>query len=144
MKFSTRSRYGLRMMYELALSYGDGPVFLKDIALRQDMSEKYLSKLIIPLKGARLVNSSRGAHGGYTLARPPEEITAWEIVHILEGDISPVECVKDGGICDRTADCPTRDLWCRLDDAITSVLKGITLGSLVRSGHDRRGGDFCI
>jgi Rrf2 family protein len=145
MKLSTRSRYGVRMMYELAVNYGKDPVILKDIAARQDISEKYLSKLIIPLKGARLVNSSRGSHGGYLLARDPSKITLREIVEILEGDITPVECVKNKAICGRSGSCPTRDIWCRLDSSIAGFLDGITLDAIVKgTGSDERCPSYCI
>lgn len=134
MKLSTRSRYGMRLMYELAINYGGDPVIIKNIASRQDISEKYLSKLIIPLKGARLVNSSRGSHGGYMLSRDPSQITLLEIVEILEGDITPVECVKNTKICNKTKTCPTRDIWCGLDRSIAGFLEGITLEELARKG----------
>lgn len=137
MRLSTRSRYGVRMMYELAMFYGKEPLIIKDIAARQEISEKYLSKLIIPLKGARLVNSSRGSHGGYMLARDPSQITLREIIEILEGDITPVECVKNSGVCNRSKSCPTRDVWCGLDRSISGFLEGITLGSLMKTGRKR-------
>lgn len=132
MKLSTRSRYGLRMMFELALCYGQGPVFLKDIASRQEISEKYLSKLVIPLRAAGLLNSGRGAHGGYSLARSPEKINALEIVNCLEGGISPVECTTNNTVCGRAALCATHKLWRRLDEAITGVLESVTLDELVK------------
>lgn len=132
MKLSTRSRYGLRLMFELALNFGKGSVFLKDIAQKQNISEKYLSKLIIPLKAAKLVNSARGAHGGYTLAKDPERITVREIVEVLEGDISPVECVKNSSVCERVEICPTRDIWCSLEREIFRVLESVNLRTIVR------------
>ena len=136
MKLSTRSRYGVRMMYELAKYYGKEPVIIKDIASRQEISEKYLSKLIIPLKGARLVYSARGAHGGYMLARDPSKITLREIIEILEGDITPVECVKNTRACSRIKNCPTRDIWCRLDQSISGFLEGITLKELIKNNDN--------
>jgi Rrf2 family cysteine metabolism transcriptional repressor len=144
MKLSTRSRYGVRMMYELAVHYGEEPVIIKDIAARQEISEKYLSKLIIPLKGSRLVNSARGSHGGYTLARDPSKITLREIVAILEGDISPVECVKNEALCNKSKNCPTRDLWCRFDRTINDFLEGITLDDLAQQGRDCSSDGYCI
>lgn len=131
MKLSTRSRYGLRLMLELALQYGQGTVFLKDIAERQELSEKYLSKLVIPLKAAKLINASRGAHGGYALASPAEAITVRQIVEALEGDIFPVECVNRSEICSRAELCPTRDVWAKLHQEACRVLDGITLRQLV-------------
>ena len=137
MKLSTRSRYGVRMLYELARNYGNGPVILKDIASRQEISEKYLSKLIIPLKGAGIVNSSRGAHGGYTLSRDPSEINLSEVAKILEGDVTPVECVKDERVCGRVNICPSRDIWRRLDNLINGFLSEITLKELAENGVEK-------
>lgn len=124
-------------MYELARNYGKTPVILKEIARLQDISEKYLSKLIIPLKGAHLINSSRGSHGGYSVARDPSTITLKEIVEILEGDITPVECVKNPEVCPRTEGCPSRDVWCRLDRAISGLLEEITLDDLVNEETEK-------
>jgi len=139
MKLSTRSRYGLRLMYELALNYGKGTVFLHEIAERQEMSEKYLSKLVIPLRAAKLVNSARGAHGGYTLARDPAKITAREIVEALEGDLCPVECVHNADVCQRVAFCPTRDIWTSLERGIHRILEGITLASIMKDNEGKDG-----
>src|SRR4030042_540461 len=95
MKLSTRTRYGVRLMVALALNYGKDPVFLKDIAKGENISEKYLSLIIIPLRGVNLVNSVRGAHGGYNLSKEPSQITLKEIVDVLEGECSLVDCVKN-------------------------------------------------
>ncbi len=135
MKLSTRSRYGVRMMYELALQFGKESVIIRDIAERQDISEKYLSKLIMPLKSAKLVNSARGSHGGYILARDPSSITLREIVEVMEGGISVVECVKNSDICGRSNECPTRDIWSGLDKSIFSYLESITLEEIVKRGN---------
>jgi Rrf2 family protein len=140
MKLSTRSRYGLRMMYELALNYGSDPVIIKDIAHNQNISEKYLSKLIIPLKGAHLVNSSRGSHGGYILSRDPSEITLREILEVLEGGITPVDCSKDGSVCSKSSGCPARDVWCMLESAITGLLEGITLADMLKRNNGSASG----
>ena len=131
MKLSTRSRYGIRMMYELALHFGNGYTFLKDISSRQNISEKYLGQLIIPLRSSGLVISTRGAHGGYSLSRHPSKITLYEIINVLEGTTCVVECVKEPSICNRTDICPTRSVWERFDKTITDFLQGITLESLV-------------
>jgi Rrf2 family transcriptional regulator, cysteine metabolism repressor len=133
MKLSTRSRYGIRMMYELALKYGQGFIFLKDISYNQDISEKYLGQLIIPLRSSGLVISSRGAHGGYSLAKSPDKITLYDIVNVLEGTTCVVECVKEPGVCSRVGNCPTRPVWEEFDKTITSFLEGVTLESLVNS-----------
>ena len=133
MRLSTRSRYGTRLMLELALHYKKGTVFLKDIAREEEISEKYLSHLVIPLKANGLISSSRGAHGGYRLAKSPSHITVKDIVQTLEGDLSPVECVKNPSICRRTSGCVTRDVWEKLDKRISDTLSSITLKDLVKS-----------
>jgi Rrf2 family protein len=137
MKLSTRSRYGVRLMLDLALNTNKGSVYLKDIAREEDISEKYLSLIIIPLKAAGLVNSIRGAHGGYTLAKPPSEITLKEIVDILEGGTCLVDCVKDPSACPRSDTCVSRDLWTMLSDGISKTLGSFTLENLVRMSKDK-------
>src|SRR3989304_9481535 len=101
MRISTRARYGLRLMVEIALSYGKGPILLKEISKNIDVSEKYLSQIIIPLKGKSLINTYSGAHSGYVLSRPPSEIRLKEIVETLEGDLSLIDCVNNPPVCDR-------------------------------------------
>ena len=132
MRISTRSRYGMRLMLELALNSGKGPIFLKDIARSQEISEKYLSQIIIPLKSAGLVNSFRGAHGGYVLKREPAQITLREIVEVLEGDFTLVECVGNPRVCDRAAQCVTQGVWFKVGQAIAGTLESMTLRDLVR------------
>jgi Rrf2 family protein len=132
MKLSTRSRYGIRLLFELALNYEKGLVLLKDISHRQDISEKYLGQLIIPLKSAGLVQSSRGAHGGYFLAKHPAKISLYDVVNILEGSTSVVDCVSDITACDRIEKCPTRGVWETLDKTIREYLSSINLEDLVQ------------
>ncbi|MDA3797712.1 MAG: Rrf2 family transcriptional regulator [Kiritimatiellae bacterium] len=131
MKLSTRSRYGLRLMFELALGYGTGAVQLQDIAKNQNISEKYLGKLMIQLKKAKLVDSIRGAHGGYILQREPSKITMLDIVKVMEGDLSIVDCTSDGADCCRAHDCPSKSVWCGLSNVIKNYLEGIKLSDLV-------------
>ena len=131
MKLSTRSRYGLRFLVELAAHNKTGPVFLREISEKQKISEKYLSKLVIPLKGAKIISSIRGTGGGYFLARPPEKITLREIVEVLEGDIDPVACVGDKDVCSSAAECVTREIWCGLGKQIHDYLESLTLGTVV-------------
>jgi Rrf2 family cysteine metabolism transcriptional repressor len=138
MKLSTRARYGVRMMLSLALNYGKGPVFLKDIAKRQEISEKYLSLIIIPLRGAGLVISNRGAYGGYTLAREPSKISVKEIVDVLEGDCL-VNCIKDSSACSRISTCAARDIWILLGGKISETLDSITLEKLSRMSQEKAG-----
>ncbi len=133
MRLSTRARYGTRLMLELALNFKKGTVFLKDIARKEEISEKYLSHLVIPLKASGLISSSRGAHGGYMLAKPPSQINLKEIVQILEGNISLVECVKNPSVCSRVSKCAARDLWGKLDEKVSDVLNSVTLEDLMNS-----------
>jgi Rrf2 family protein len=136
MKLSTRARYAVRLMLALAGNYGQGTIYLKDVAKREEISEKYLSQIIIPLRGVGLVNSSRGAHGGYTLARPPGEITLRQIVEPLEGDCL-VDCVKNASACPRVGTCASRDVWVLLGGKISETLDGITLEQLARMNRDK-------
>ena len=131
MKLSTKGRYGVRLMVDLALRYGEGPILLKDIAERQEISEKYLWQLISPLKNAGLINSTRGAHGGYNLAKPPAQITLKEIVLPLEGSMCLVECVDNPSLCSRANTCVSRDVWHEVSEKILQTLESVTLENLV-------------
>jgi Rrf2 family protein len=132
MKLSTRSRYGVRMMADLADNFDKGPAFLKDVAKREEISEKYLSLIVISLKSADLIQSTRGAHGGYRLSRRPEEITVQDIFNALEGEVCLVDCVKNVKECSRVSICPTRDIWTLLGEKIRETLSSVTLADLVR------------
>ena len=111
MKLSTRGRYSTRLMMELALHFGEGPVLLKDISKVQDISLKYLGQLIIPLKIAGLIKSTRGSHGGYFLSRPPDKIKLSEVISAVEGPIAFTECVDSPDICYRSKTCAAREVW---------------------------------
>ena len=137
MRLSSKGRYGARLMLELALCYGMGPVLLKDIAKRQGISEGYLEHLLPPLKAAGLVRSSRGAHGGYRLAKAPSEITLKEIVYTLEGSLSPAECVDAPSVCQRARYCVTRDIWKELREKISQTLESVTLEDMVERQRDK-------
>lgn len=137
MRISTRARYGTRLMLELALYYGGEAVFLKDIAKNEEISEKYLSQIIIPLKSSGLVNSFRGAKGGYVLSRSPSQITLKEIVGVLEGGLDLLECVSNGHVCDRTSKCVTRDIWNLLGQTISNTLEAVTLEDLVKMHKEK-------
>ncbi len=131
MKLSTRSRYGVRMLLDLALHLDEGPVRLGDIAERQCIAVKYLEQIIIPLKKANYVSSVRGPKGGHMLAKPPEEITVGEIVDLLEGGLKLTGCVLKPAICDRSAKCVTRFIWKEATEAIRERLDSITFRELV-------------
>ncbi len=131
-KLSTRSRYGTRMLLDMAQHYNQGPIQLGEIAKRQDISVKYLEQIIIPLKKAHYVESVRGPKGGHILAKPPEEITIAEIVALLEEGSSLVECIEDADVCERSDICPTRLIWKEASEAMFDKLKSITLADLVK------------
>jgi Rrf2 family protein len=111
MKLSTKGRYGVRLMIDLAAHYGEGPVLLREIAKREEISEKYLSNFVNPLKAMGLLEATRGVHGGYILGKAPTEITMKEIIEVLEGPLCLVDCVEKPVACNRAAFCIARDLW---------------------------------
>jgi Rrf2 family transcriptional regulator, iron-sulfur cluster assembly transcription factor len=131
MRLSTKSRYGTRMLLDLAALRGEGPVHLDDIARRQGISVKYLEQILIPLKKAGYVESMRGPKGGHYLARDPEEITVGEIVALLEGGPSLVECSEKPEACDRSSFCLTRRLWQEASQALYDKLASFTLADLL-------------
>ncbi len=131
MKLSTRGRYGVRLMMDLAIHCGAGPVLLKDIAQRQGISEKYLWQLINPLKTAGLVNSLRGAHGGYVLGRTADDISLREILQVLEGPLCLVDCVDDPSVCERSPSCVSRDIWGEASKNLLQTLAQTTLAGMV-------------
>jgi len=130
MKLSTKGRYAVRAMLDLAQHYGEGLVFLKDIARRQEVSERYLEHLFLTLKAAGLVSSVRGARGGFQLTHHPSEIKIIDIIHACEGKVSVVECVSDPASCRRSQSCAARDLWVELQTAMDGVLESIKLQDL--------------
>ena len=134
MKLSTRSRYGTRMMLDLAQHYGESPVQIGEIARRQGISVKYLEQLIIPLKKANYIKSVRGPKGGHVLAKPPEEITVGEIVELLEGGINLADCIENPDTCDRSETCLTRGIWETATKAMSQELNSITLSDMIK-GH---------
>ena len=134
MKLSTKGRYGVRAMFNLALYGGENTVSLKTVAQREQISEKYLEHLFASLRKAGLITSVRGAQGGYRLALPPEEITLGDIVRVLEGPVAPTECVIKGNEtkkCDRASQCIMRHVWARIRDEIDATLDSITLAEIV-------------
>ncbi len=132
MKLSTRSRYGTRLMLDMAQHYDQGPVNLANIAKRQGISLKYLEQIIIPLKKAHYVESVRGPKGGHILAKPPQEITVGEVVALLEEGTTLVECSKSPEVCERSRTCPTRQVWKEVAQAMFDKLQSITLADLVK------------
>ena len=132
MKLSTRSRYGLRLMFSLAMHENKGPLQLSEISVQEEISEKYLGQIVIHLRAAGLVNSVRGAQGGYYLSRSPDEITVLDVVECLEGDLSIVDCTDHPDGCGRQSQCAAVEIWKLLSDRIRATLKELTLTDMVR------------
>ena len=136
MKISTKGRYSVTALYELAQRYGEGPVSLKCVAQGQGLSENYLEQLMVPLRRAGIVQSIRGAQGGYMLAKSPAEITIGSIITTVEGPIAVVDCLlAEAGaaeqMCDKACACVTRGIWEKVCDSISQVLENITLQTLL-------------
>lgn len=132
MKLSTKGRYGVVAMYDLALHAGMGPISLKSVAERQKISEHYLEQLMGQLRKAGLVKSTRGAQGGYFLVKQPSEITVGDIIRVMEGPIAPVDCLliddpDSSGSCPKMKGCVTRGIWRKVGESIADVLDSITL-----------------
>jgi len=139
--FSTRGEYGVRLMVELARHSGAGPISLSEMADHEALPRPYLEQLVVSLREAGLVVSTRGAHGGYQLARPAQEIHMGEVIRALEGPIAPMVCASEepshAGLCERTGFCNVNLLWVKVRDAITGALDSVTLADLAvpRSRH---------
>ena len=132
MKVSTKGRYALRLMLDMAIYGKNDLVRIKDISERQDISDKYLEQIVSTLNKAGFVKSIRGPQGGYRLTREPEQYTVGMILRLTEGSLAPVACLEDDvNQCDRQGDCVTLLLWKKLDDAIKGVVDHVTLADLV-------------
>ena len=131
MKISTRGRYALRLMLDLASCNTGTPSSIKDIANRQQISEKYLEQIIAILNKAEYVKSIRGAQGGYLLMKDPKEYTVGMILRLTEGDLAPVSCVGEDDVCARKAGCVTVKIYEKINDAVNNVVDNITLADLV-------------
>ncbi|HLI89441.1 MAG TPA: Rrf2 family transcriptional regulator [Ktedonobacteraceae bacterium] len=148
LRVSTKGEYGVRIMVDLARHYGDRPRSLSDISQAEMLPLAYLEQLIKLLREADppLVISTRGAHGGYRLSRPPAAITMGEVVRVLEGPIAPMICATEGEmtqICGLLDSCKTKYLWARVRDAVAQTLDSITLADLVaESAREQSGGRF--
>ena len=139
MKISTKIRYGARAMLELASHYGEGPIELKEIAKKENISLKYLEQLINPLRTAGLVKSIRGSKGGYALAKPPIEICLYDVVEVLEGSLNLVECLHDAKACQKNSSCVTREIWKEISDAISKIFYSVTLEDMVNRKKEKEG-----
>ena len=130
MRLSTKARYAVRAMVELALHYDSEPVKLKTIAEKQDLSIKYLEQVMNPLRVSGYVITQKGSRGGYRLVKTPEQVTLYDLVYSVEGSLAPVECVENPGTCNRVDTCVTRDVWAGVHQAIIRELQSITLAEL--------------
>ena len=135
MKLTTKSRYGMNAMYELVTRYGQGPVPLKLIAEKQNIPEAFLEQLMNQLRKAELVSSIRGAQGGYTLSRKPEEISVGEVLYALEGSMAPVDCLTDADSPCKNGGCAGRVLWGKIYAAIKDLVDHMTLAELAEEYH---------
>ena len=145
MKISTKGRYALRLMLDLAFNYTGAYITIKNIAQRQEISEKYLEQIITQLSKAGFVKSARGAQGGYMLAKSPEEYTVGEILRTMEGSLAPVPCLDSNNTpCLRANDCVTLEIWQQLQDAIDNVVDNITLADLVTRQKEKTVLDYNI
>lgn len=145
MKISTKGRYALRMLIDLAEHQGEGFVPLKDIAERQGISKKYLEQIIPLFNRADLLRTTRGAQGGYMLARLPHQYTVGEVLRLTEGSLSPVDCVdQDPVVCGRSVDCATLPIWRGLSKVINEYLDGITLQDILDQQRERYANDYVI
>lgn len=131
MKLSTKGRYGVKAMVDLAINYGNEPVSIKSISERQHISEYYLEQLFAPLRKAKLIKSIRGAQGGYILNKSPEDITVLDIMEVLEGPIEISDCVEEENSCSNIGCCATRILWVRIKESLDEIMQSTTLKDMV-------------
>lgn len=145
MKISTKGRYALRMMIDLAKNQGDGFVSLKDIAYRQGVSKKYLEQIVAILNKPDILQTNRGYQGGYRLAKAPSEYTVGDVLRITEGGIAPVSCLEQNPIqCERADQCDTLPVWKGLYNVINEYLDGITLQDIVDKSNEKASFDYII
>jgi Rrf2 family protein len=141
MKVSTRGEYGLRAMVALAHGFGEGSISITAIAKESAVPYAYLEQLIVPLRRAGLVESKRGAQGGYQLTRPPADIRVGEIYRVMEGPVAPMDCVSENEAdqtCPLIDGCETRPVWMKVRDSIAEAIDSVTLGDLISQGQARR------
>lgn len=145
MKISTKGRYALRLMLDLALNDKEEPVRVREIAGRQEISDKYLEQIISVLAKAGYVKSIRGPQGGYRLMRPAQSYTVGSILRLTEGSLSPVACLEDEvNLCNRQEDCMTLPLWEKLDEAIKGVVDHVTLQDLIDWHYHKQSDNYVI
>ena len=145
MKISTKGRYALRLMLDLAEHQNEGFVALKDVAERQGISKKYLEKIVPLLNKSKVLRTTRGYQGGYMLAKSPEHYTVGDVLRITEGSLAPVSCLDDDvNLCDRADTCMTLGVWQGLYKAVTEYLDSITLQDILDKGHSLAADEYYI
>lgn len=145
MKISTKGRYSLRMLLDLAMHADEGYISLKDIAQRQQISKKYLEQIVPLLTRSGLLKANRGYQGGYMLSKPADQYTVAEILRLTEGELAPVACLEgEQNDCPRAAECITLPVWKGLLDVINNYLENITLQSMIDSFSTDRADNYCI
>lgn len=138
MKISTRGRYALRLMLDLASNYENNVISIKDIAIRQEISDKYLEQIIAVLNKAGFVRSVRGPQGGYSLKKKPEDYTVGMILRLTEGSLAPVQCIEeDEPVCNREVQCATVEVWKKINQAVNEVVDNITLADLMEIQQEK-------
>ena len=144
MKISTKGRYALRMLVDLAENDKDGFISLSDIAERQGISKKYLEQIVPALNSGGILRRSRGYHGGYKLAKKPEECTVGEILRMTEGSLAPVSCLEPGNTCDRSKACDTLFIWQGLETVVNEYLDGITLKQIINKKAKKKANNYFL
>lgn len=145
MKISTKGRYALRMIIDLALHHNDGYVSLKDIAERQDISKKYLEQIVPMLNKSGILRTNRGNKGGYSLSKTPDQLSVGDVLRATEGSLAPVACLDDEpNLCPRQENCSTLYIWEGLFKTITNYLNSITIQEIVDKMSENSGSDYCI
>jgi len=129
-------------MLELACRYGEGPIELREIAKKENISFKYLEQVINPLRAAGLVKSIRGSKGGYSLARPPSEIRLYDVVETLEGQLYLLDCLQDAKVCQKAPSCVMRDIWKEVSEAVSKIFYSMTLEEMVHRKRDKEGRNY--
>lgn len=147
MKISTKGRYGLRILMDLAIHQSDKPRLIRDIAKSQQISEKYISRLVIALRKAGMIRSVRGVNGGFHLAMKPEDITLLNVIEVMEGPLSIVDCVSAPKRCGMSGNCAPREIWCKLNEDIRGLMRQTTLADIIASyalQNQQQFTDYCI
>lgn len=129
-------------MVELAFRYGEGPIELKEIAKKENISLKYLEQVINPLRADGLVKAVRGAKGGYSLAKPPSEICLYDVIETLEGPLNLLECLRDAKACPKASSCVTREIWKEVSDAMSKIFYSVTLEDMVNRKREMEKNNF--